>query len=82
MARMRFVRTSRYPVPTSGVMIPRNHIGITTKRTGIGIAWNRFQSGIGSTAGIGSKGRINSMHGTGSSEESRANNDKSAISLN
>ena len=30
-------------------------VGIVSKRTGIGIAWNRFQSGIGSMAGINSK---------------------------
>ena len=29
-------------------------IGIVSKRTGIKIAWNRFQSGIDSRAGIGS----------------------------
>ena len=29
-------------------------IGIMSKRTGIGSAWNRFQSGIDSRAGIGS----------------------------
>ena len=29
-------------------------VGIVSKGTGIGIVWNRFQSGINSRAGIGS----------------------------
>ena len=35
-------------------------IGIVSKRTGIRIVWNRFQSGIDSRAGIGSIAGIDS----------------------
>ena len=35
-------------------------VGIMSKRTGIGIAWNQFQSGIDSRAGIGSVAGIDS----------------------
>ena len=50
---------------TRGVMIPffsgiGTGVGIVSKRTGIGIAWNRFQSGIDSRAGIGSVAGIHS----------------------
>ena len=50
---------------TRGVMIPffsgiGTGVGIVSKRTGIGIAWNRFQSGIDSRAGIGSVAGIDS----------------------
>ena len=38
----------------------RTGVGIVSKRTGIGIAWNRFQSGIDSRAGIGSMAGIDS----------------------
>ena len=37
-------------------------VGIVSKRTGIGIAWNRFQSGIDSRAGIGSMAGIDSKY--------------------
>ena len=52
-------------VGTRGVMIPffsgiGTGVGIVSKRTGIGIAWNRFQSGIDCRAGIGSMAGINS----------------------
>ena len=59
-------------VQSSGVLIPLfsgtgTGIGVIAKRTGIGIAWNRFQNGIDSRAGIGSKGGIDSICGIGSS---------------
>ena len=36
-------------------------VGIASKRTGIGIAWNRFQGGIDSRARIGSMAGIDSQ---------------------
>ena len=66
-------------VQISGVMIPLfsgtgTGIGVIAKRTGIGIAWNRFRSGIDSRAGIDSKAGIDSICGISSSTYTRATN--------
>ena len=56
--------------------------GTLAKRIGIGTAWNRFQSGIDSWAGIGSKAGIDSVSRITSNIEKMAFSCASALFLN